>query len=313
MPQIPVATGLAGVQALWVEKYQPLVGADGLLAIPNVADLAMLVPSNVTQEVYAALSAAPGLSEHEGELIIASLVAGKLELVVKDYDAALGIPRNDFDDDRIGLHRARVIDMSAKATWHPTKLIAQTLEANPKAFDGTALFADSRTKSVLADIDNSLAPAMVSDTVPTDIEMETAVKAAISALRSFTDDQGDPIALGAEFGVLVPTALAWQALACANDQTIGPAGSLKVNSVRGQFTPGVNPFLTSDLTMYTYIRNRATKPLFIQERQAVQIETLGEGSDEWVKNKRAVFKASARRACAVAHPVFIVKSLFTHT
>ena len=312
MPQVPVATGLAGVQALWVEKYQPLVGQDGLLAIPSVAEVAMLVPSTVSEEVYAALSAAPGLSEHEGELIIAALVAGKLQLVNKDYDAALGIPKNDFNDDRLGLHRARVIDMSAKATWHPTKLIAETLEANPKAFDGTALFAGSRTKSVLSDIDNDLAPAMAA-TAPTDIEMETAIKEAISALRSFADDQGDPIALGAEFGVLVPTALSWQARACENDATIGPVAGLKVNTVRGQFTSGMNPFFTSAVVMYTYIRNRATKPLFIQERQALQTETLGEGSDEWVKKNRAVFKASARRACAAAHPAFIVKSTFTHT
>jgi phage major head subunit gpT-like protein len=311
MPPIPVATGLAGVKALWDEQYKPLVGADGLLAIPSVAEIAMLVPSTVTQEVYAALSAAPGLSEHEGELIIAALLAGKLELVVKDYDAALGVPKNDFQDDRLGLHRSRVMDMSAKATWHPTKLVGQTLEANPKAFDGTALFATSRTKSVIADTDNLLAPTMAG-TVPTDIEVETAIKAAISALRSFTDDQDDPIALGAEFGVLAPTALSWQVLACANDQTIGPAGSLKVNSVRGQFTPGVNPFLTSAVAFYTYIKNRATKPLFIQERQPVQTESLGEGSDEWVKRSRAVFKASARRACAAAHPAYIVKSVIVH-
>ena len=311
MGRIATATGLAGIKALFDGRYQPLVGADGLLAIPAVAEIAMLAPSNVQQEAYAALSAAPGLATWDGELVIAALMAGKLDLIAQTRSAALGIPKDDFDDDRIGLHRARVDDLAVKATWDPMRLVAQTLEANKVAYDGLALFHDTRTMGDSGTIDNNLVPAMAG-TAPTVVEYETAVKAAIDALRSYRDEAGDKIAIGAEFATLNPMALSWQAKACAENETLGPAGSLKVNEVRGTFTAGTNPFLTSDVTMYTWIRNRSTKPLIVQEREPLTTELLGEGTDEWVKRDRAIFKVRARRAMAAGHPAYIVKSLFTH-
>jgi len=310
MARIPTATGLAGIKALWDSTVRPLVGPDGAIAIPEIAELALLVPSTVAQEAYTALSPAPGLALSIGDLVISALAAGKLELVALLYEAAIGIPREDFEDDRIGLHRSRVTDMAVKATWHPHELIASTLEANPLALDGTALFADARTDSIIGSFDNSLAPTMAG-TAPTVAEFETAVKEAILALLTFEDPKGKKITLGGEFGVLVPPALKWQARACAEDDLIGAAGSTKTNEVKGQFVPRSNPFLSSAVTMYTYVKSTGAKPLVLQERETLTTESLGEGTDTWTKQKQAVFAARARRACAAGHPGLIVKSVFT--
>jgi len=310
MARIPTATGLAGIKALWESTVRPLVGPDGAIAIPEIGEVALLVPSQVAQEAYTSLSPAPGLALSIGDLVISALAAGKLELIANLYQAGIGIPRDDFDDDRIGLHRSRVQDMATKATWHPHELIAATLEANPAAFDGTALFADARTGSIVGSFDNNLAPTMAG-AAPTVAEFETAVKAAILALLGFTDAKSKKITLAAEFGILIPPALKWQARACAGDDLIGAAGSTKTNEVKDQFVPRSNPFLTSDVTMYTYVKNGGAKPLLLQERETLTTEELGEGSDEWVKHNQAVFAAKARRACAAGHPGLIVKSVFT--
>jgi len=311
MPTIPVATGLAGIKALFDSTVRPLVGADGLIAIAEIADLALLIPSTVTQETYTGLSPAPGLKETVGDLVIKALVAGKLDLIVKLYEAALGIPRDDFSDDRIGLHRSRVQDMAIKATWHPHQLVAATLTANPTAFDETALFADSRADSVVGDFDNDLAPEMAGD-APTVLEMETALKAGISALKGFKDAEGDPINLAPSVGLLVPTDLEWQARACAQDAMLAAGtNTMKTNEVKGHFTPATNPFLASAVVCYLFVRDVGAKPLILQERESLTTESLGEGTDTWVKQKQAVFSARARRAMAAGHPGRILRMTFT--
>ena len=313
MPKIPTATGLAGIQALWNSTVRPLVGPDGAIAIPEIGEIALLVPSAVAQEAYTALSPAPGLALSIGDLVISALAAGKLDLVALLFESAIGIPREDFSDDRIGLHRSRIVDMAVKASWHPHQLLAATLAANPLAFDGTALFADSRTGSIVGSFDNNLTPAMAASTAPTVAEMETAIKDAIQALLGFTDAKGSPITLGGEFGILLPSALKWQARACAEDDLLGAAGSTKTNETKGQFVPRSNPFLASAVTMYTYVKSAGAKPLILQERETLTTETLGEGSDTWTKQKQAVFAARARRACAAGHPGMIVRSVFTYS
>ena len=311
MARIPVATGLAGMKALWMETVKPLVGADGDIAIAEIGEIALLVPSGAAQEAYTALSPAPGLALTIGDMVITKLAQGKLELVTNTYTAGIGIPRDDFHDDRIGLHRSRVREMANKGTFHPHKLIATTLEANPAAFDGTALFADSRPNSqIVGSFDNNLAPTMAG-AAPTVAEFETAVKEAILALETFTDAKGDPITVGGEFGIWVPSALRWQAKACAEDDLIGAAGATKTNEVKDQFSWAKNPFFTSAVTMYTFVKNAGAKPVVLQEREALSTEELGEGSDEYVKRQQALFTARARRACAAGHPGLIVKSVFT--
>jgi phage major head subunit gpT-like protein len=311
---IPTATGLAQVKALWEKMYIPftkdLEGVPGI-ALADVAAIALLVPSTVTQEVYAALSGGPALSERVGELIVSALLAGKLELLAKDYEAALGIKKNDFRDDRLGLYNGAIQDMAAKATWQPMQLVAAALAANPTAVDGTALFADARDGGIIATIDNDLAPTMAG-TVPTVLEMQTAVQAAISALKGYHDASGHPYSLGAKFEVEHPTALAWQCKALAENETLWSGSAAAINEVRGQFVPRENPFLSSGVTFYTYVANSGAKPLLIQERQPLETESLGEGSDEWVKRDRAIFKVSTRRVVAAGHPALITRSVVTH-
>jgi phage major head subunit gpT-like protein len=311
MPRIPTATGLAGIKALWDSTVRPLVGADGAIAIADLAEILLLIPSTVSQELTAALSPAPGLKETIGDLVIKALAAGKLELVAKLYEAALGIPRDDFADDRIGLHNARIRDMAVKASWHPHQLLAETLEANPTAVDGTALFADSRADSIVGTFDNNLAPSMADAGGPTVVEFQTGMKVAISAMKGFTDAEGDRINVFPQFGLIVPPALEWQARACAEDQYLSVT-TLVTNEVKGTFTPRVLPFLSSTVISYLYVKNSGAKPLVVQEREALTTESLGEGSDEWTIRKRALFVARARRVMAAGHPGLIAKMTWTH-
>ena len=307
---ITPAAALAAVQALWNEGYRPFVGADGAIALADVATIAMLVDSGAGEEIYAALGAAPGLKPFGGEIQPAELLAFELRLVNLEYDSSIVIRRTHLEDDKLGLYRTRVREMSAKGTDHPRQGVAAVLEANPLGYDKKALFAADHVVGDSGIIDNALVPEMAGD-APTVLEVETAIKAAISALKAVKDDRGDRLWTGGKFRCRFASALSWAFTALAANERIGEAGAEKTNEVRGHFDPEEDPFLTSDVRFYTYLGDRPTKPIVVQERTALQTGLLGPGSDEWEKRKRAVFTAYARRAFGPGRFDLINRSTFT--
>lgn len=117
----------------------------------------------------------------------------------KVYKAALRFRISDLDTDALGQLRPKVDGLARKAAGHPGRLAFDQLEANPTAFDGTALFSGTRTWGLGANFDNDLAGAGV-----TASNIETDIAAArVVGLRA-EDDQGEPMELAPNVLVIPP-------------------------------------------------------------------------------------------------------------
>jgi phage major head subunit gpT-like protein len=68
-------------------------------------DVAMTVPSATREETYAWLGEFPTLREWVGERQVKNLRAHGFTIVNKTYESTVAVPRNDIDDDRLGVYR----------------------------------------------------------------------------------------------------------------------------------------------------------------------------------------------------------------
>lgn len=117
----------------------------------------------------------------------------------KVYKAALRFRISDLDTDNLGQLRPRVDGLARKAAGHPGRLAFDQLEANPTAFDGTSLFADTRTWGLGANFDNNLAGAGV-----TSANIETDIAAVRAAMLRAQDDQGEEMELSPNVLIIPP-------------------------------------------------------------------------------------------------------------
>ncbi|WP_455581130.1 Mu-like prophage major head subunit gpT family protein [Dysosmobacter sp.] len=107
--------------------------------------IAMEVPSDTRDETYAWLGAVPSMREWIGDRQIKNLAAYGYTIHNKDFELTVSVPRNDVEDDRIGVFKPMFQDLAYSARLHPDKLVFGLL---PKAFtelcfDGKPFISDN--------------------------------------------------------------------------------------------------------------------------------------------------------------------------
>jgi phage major head subunit gpT-like protein len=112
--------------------------------------VAMEVPSETRDETYAWLGAVPSMREWIGDREIKNLAAYGYTIRNKDFELTVSVPRNDIEDDRIGVFKPMFQDLAYSARLHPDKLVFGLL---PKAFtelcfDGKPFISDSHTPGI---------------------------------------------------------------------------------------------------------------------------------------------------------------------
>lgn len=117
----------------------------------------------------------------------------------KVYKAGLRFRLSDLDTDVLGQIRPKVDGLARKAAGHPGRLAFDQLEANPTAFDGTALFAGTRTWGLGANYDNDLAGAGT-----TTANIETDIAAVRTVMLRAEDDTGEPMELSPNVLIIPP-------------------------------------------------------------------------------------------------------------
>lgn len=106
-------------------------------------DVAMIVPSSTAVETYGFLNNLPSVREWLGSRVIHSLGTSKFSIVNRDWEQTIGIDRNDFEDDRVGLFGPVIQDMALSAASHPDELIFGLLGDgfNNTCYDGQSFFS----------------------------------------------------------------------------------------------------------------------------------------------------------------------------
>ena len=85
--------------------------------------VAMEVPSETRDENYAWLGAVPSMREWIGDREIKNLAAYGYTIRNKDFEATVTVPRNDLEDDCIGVYKPVFQDLAYSARKHPDKLV----------------------------------------------------------------------------------------------------------------------------------------------------------------------------------------------
>lgn len=113
-----------------------------MAAASQWTDVAMEVPSDTRQENYDWLGDLPMMREWIGDRVIRDLSAFHYDIVNKDFEATIEVDRNDIEDDRVGIHRPRIMALSDAARRHADILVFGLLAsgASRTCYDGQYFF-----------------------------------------------------------------------------------------------------------------------------------------------------------------------------
>lgn len=133
-----IRAAAAGFRALYKTGFEQ--------AAPTYPDFVVEVPSTGPSETYNLIDGLPQLREWVGERQVQNLKAFDYTLANRDWELTIGVPRNLFMDDRLGLIRPKFQAMGAAARLHPDKLFGELLAAgfsSGKGYDAKVFFSAS--------------------------------------------------------------------------------------------------------------------------------------------------------------------------
>lgn len=109
---------------------------------PTWNRVATLVPSTAKEEKYGWLGQWPKLREWIGDRHVKSLALHDYAIKNKKFEASIGVPRDDIDDDSYGVLTPLFAEMGYAASVHPDELVFATLAAGlaTACYDGQYFF-----------------------------------------------------------------------------------------------------------------------------------------------------------------------------
>lgn len=282
---------------------------DAALAGEAWRELATVVPSTTRTESYSWLGSVPKMQDvTRGDLILDELGNFSFSIENKVWKAGFEVERQEFEDDKLGLIRPRINDLAREGARHPAELVFGLLEDNPAAYDGVALFANTRVIGGSANIDNLLAGTGI-----TVAAFKVDLATARGVLSRFQDDKGRPMGNRANVIITPPelTGVAWEALNASQTPGAGtpvmPASENGVVQGAG-FTIVENPYATDATDWYLATRRPGRNPFIFQEREAVTLEGLTTPESETaIIRDRYVYASRGRYNVGVGEPRHIVK------
>lgn len=112
------------------------------LVKPQWQDLATKVSSNTKITTYGFLSQFPKMREWVGKRQVQKMQAQGMSIENKTYEATVGIPRTDIEDDQVGLFRPMMTQMGQTAAELPDDLVFSLLKLGKTTlcYDGQNFF-----------------------------------------------------------------------------------------------------------------------------------------------------------------------------
>ncbi|MDL2288277.1 Mu-like prophage major head subunit gpT family protein [Oscillospiraceae bacterium OttesenSCG-928-F05] len=244
--------------------------------------VATVVPSEAGEEAYKWLGALPMMREWVGERNIQNLSASDYTIKNKDFELTVSVPRNDIEDDKIGLYSVPIQMLANRAAQHPDSLVFKLLKDGftEKCYDGKPFFAT----------DHKMGKKTASNAGTAALSLDSYI-AARSAIMSVTDDGGTPLGLLPDL-LVVPPALEAKAREILKAELIG--GS--TNTMKDTAEPLVIPELAGkDTAWYLLCTSLPVKPLIYQERKKAKFVSLtGENDVNVFMRKKYLYGCDSR-------------------
>lgn len=286
--------------------------------------------SNEEVEDYAWLGTPPGLSEVKGEYHVEKLREFFYQIRNREYRAGLGIPRKLIERDKTGQVDLLVDEFVARCGAHWMELLSALLLAGTgsalgNCYDGHVFFDTNHNEGKSGDQKNLLTATEVAAlnvavaAAPTPVEGAKAILGVIGYMMAYLDDQAKPMNAGARQFMVMTSPVLWQFLAPALYQPLVNAGEsnpLIAAQSKGGFSVPVieaNPLLTYTTQFLVFRTDAPLKPLIRQDEMDVDLQIIGEGSEEWKKNGQMLVLPYARRAVGYGRWQYAAHATLSHT
>lgn len=139
---------------------------DGLVAAPSqYLEVATVIPSTTKSNTYGWLGKFPSLRKWVGDRVINSMTAHSYSITNEDFEATVGVDRNDIEDDQLGIYSPLFVEMGRSAGVHPDELVFALLAAgfSTPCFDGQYFFDTDHP--VYPNVDGTGAPVPVANLI----------------------------------------------------------------------------------------------------------------------------------------------------
>lgn len=238
-------------------------------AAPSVwSKIAMLVPSNGSQNDYAWLENFPKMRQWVGDKVLKALKAGKYVLVNQEFEATVSVARRDIETDQLGVYAPQAQNAGFSARQWPDELVMDMLTNGftNLCFDGKPFY--STTHQVVNPVTGK--PANVSNklTVPLSAATQAAAIASLGAARTamkkFKDDEGRPLNITPNLLVVGPALEDVANVLAMNDRLEDG----KPNPFKGTVEVLVDARIATDTEFHLLDTTKPVKPIVFQQRKA---------------------------------------------
>lgn len=248
--------------------------------------------SDQDSESYPWLSQAPQMQEWVGGRNAKGFTSNGIEIKNKHFEATIEFKTKDVRRDKTKQVQVRIQDLANRTNSHWMSLVSTLIVngATSVCYDGKYFFgtdheegkSGAQSNKLSVDISALACEIHGSTTAPSVEEMQQAILAGIAQIKSFKDDQGEPMNEGAsQFLVMVPTKLWLTAEAAVKNAVItGNAVNLIPNMTGLQIAVAENARLNTWTDTFAIFRlDGSVKPIIRQEEKPVQLKTKAENSE----------------------------------
>ena len=262
--------------------------------------IATIFNSTTAKETYDWLGHTPSLQEWKDKREYKGLRNFDYTLTNKHYEGTIEVNRDTYEDDQLGQIPIRVKGLARNALKYFNEKVFSALDDNGDAYDGTAMFADSRTIGASASIDNLLDGAYSESSS----EIRAAIKAAVVAMMAYQDDWGKP--MGLQPDTIVCSPLMGIPIKEALKEDVAGQQRTETEFIKNVI---VNPWIDADtLDWYILCTTEEVKPLIFQLRKAPVFDALDDPkSDHVFKNNSFLYGTDCRFEVGYGDPRTAIK------
>lgn len=257
--------------------------------------LATEYTSTTASNFYAFLEALGGWSKWNGARQFKDIASQQFEVLNEDYEMSIKMPKNQIEDDQVGMYEDIVPEMVEG--WYKLKaqLVMDVLTSNPLAYDGVALFSAAGRSYGSNVINNYTTSALTA----------TTFEAAYVAMMSYLDHAGKPLAVRPDTLIVGPKK-AKVASDIIGNRYIGD-GETSASQIMNYYNSlgvrlVVDPHLVGTYDDYWYLADTRSiiKGVLLQIRETPA--PIMSNAQEVARNKTIDYMADGRLAAAPGAP-----------
>ena len=277
--------------------------ASGIESVPDTwQKFCGSIQSGAAANVYPFLEQFGGMREWIGERQLKNVSTRKIEVVNRDFEDTVVIPRNDIEDDQYGIYATLIAQMGCNAGKIWQDLAIEALVSNPAWIDDTAFFTADRVYGDFPIVNNS----------KEELSAETYA-AARKSMMEYRGHNGRNLGIIPNLLIVGPKNEA-AAFAILKDRLqlreLASGVGATDNPWNGSAELLVLPELSGDAEDLWFLTatNGILKPLFVQQRKQPALVTLDSENDENVFcRKEYIYGTDARGEAFLAFPHLIYR------